>query len=146
MSQGEQDNSKVSSSAILTREERRLWVIGSLMVMTAIALGAFGAHAVKSRVDEQALGWWETAASYHRTHGLSILMIAALWPRVSESCQQRLHRVAQGFCLGTVLFSGSLYTMTLTSIRTLGMITPIGGTLWLIAWGLFAWSVAKERD
>ena len=145
MSEAELSSDMSASHGSTTEAERRLWLTGSLLVASSIALGAFGAHAVKSRVDEQALGWWETAAAYHRAHGLATLAIAALWPRVSERCQRQLRRVSWGFVLGTFLFSGSLYMMTLTSMRALGAVTPIGGTMWLTAWGLLALSISRDR-
>ena len=132
---------KVKGREIMSDREARLWIAGALMVGLSVMLGAFGAHAVKQRVDSVALGWWETAADYHRAHGLALLVLAALYPRVSEAAQKHLGRAGWCFILGIALFSGSLYTMTLTQIRALGMITPIGGTLWLIGWGLFAWGI-----
>ena len=120
----------------MTSQERTLWRAGVILMATAIILGAFGAHAVKSRVDPTALGWWETAASYHRTHALGVLLLAALYPRISSVGQQRLYLAFKLFLAGFVFFSGSLYLMTLTQARFLGAITPIGGTLWIVAWVL----------
>ena len=102
----------------------------------AVILGAFGAHAVKSRVDPIALGWWETAASYHRTHALGVLLLAALYPRISSVGQKKLLLAFKLLLTGFIFFSGSLYLMTLTQARFLGVITPIGGTLWIVAWVL----------
>ena len=145
MSDSDHEDQCINEQGRLTRRERQLWIIGALLVAASIALGAFGAHAVKQRVSAQALGWWETAADYHRAHGLAVLAIAALWPRVSERFQRQLYRVVGGFVWGTVLFSGSLYLMTLTDVKALGAITPIGGTLWLIAWVLLAFGLTREH-
>jgi uncharacterized membrane protein YgdD (TMEM256/DUF423 family) len=73
----------------MTSRERTLWRAGALLAAAAIILGAFGAHAVKARVDAVALGWWETAASYHRTHSLGILALAALYPRIGDTAQRK---------------------------------------------------------
>ena len=118
----------------MTSQERIIWRAGVILMATAVVLGAFGAHAVKSRVDPTALGWWETAASYHRTHALGVLLLAALYPRLSNAGQQRLDSAFKLFLAGFLFFSGSLYLMTLTQARFLGAITPIGGTLWIVAW------------
>ena len=118
----------------MTSQERNLWRTGALLIALAIILGAFGAHAVKARVDEVALGWWKTGASYHRTHALGLLLLAALYPRVERAAQRKLRLAAHLIVSGIILFSGSLYVMTLTQIKILGAITPIGGTLWIIAW------------
>ena len=114
--------------------EKRLWINGALLLGLAIILGAFGAHAIKQRVDAQSLAWWETASSYHRVHALGLFALAALSPRLSEQGQQQLRKIALFLVLGIVFFSGSLYIMTLTQLRILGAITPVGGSLWIIAW------------
>ena len=118
----------------MTRTERKLWIWGALYIATAIALGAFGAHAVKNRVAASALAWWETAAAYQRLHGLGLLALATLWPRVSNIMQAKLVKIAYLFLWGGFFFCGSLYAMTLSNIRILGAITPIGGSLWIVAW------------
>ncbi|MFI5306503.1 MAG: DUF423 domain-containing protein [Polyangiales bacterium] len=104
--------------------------------MLAVALGAFGAHGLKARFQAlpdaaQRLGWWETAAHYHLMHALALGLCAQLVARGLGSAVQ-----VAGWCfaLGIALFSGSLYAMTLTSVRALGMITPLGGLLFLAGW------------
>ena len=129
----------------MTPRERTLWRTGASLIALAIVLGAFGAHAVKPRVDAVALVWWETAASYHRTHALGLLLIAALYPRVEHTAQRRLSLAARLIVSGIALFSGSLYAMTLTQVKILGAITPIGGTLWIIAW-LLVFFALKSSD
>jgi len=120
----------------MTSQERMMWRAGVTLMALAVILGAFGAHAVKSRVDPIALGWWETAASYHRTHALGVLLLAALYPRISSVGQKKLLLAFKLLLTGFIFFSGSLYLMTLTQARFLGVITPIGGTLWIVAWVL----------
>ena len=124
--------------------EKRLWVTGALLLALAIILGAFGAHAIKQRVDAQSLLWWETAASYHRIHAIGFFVLAALTPRLSEQTQTKLKKIAILFGIGLILFSGSLYTMTLTQWRILGAITPLGGSLWIVAWLWLANLLGKE--
>lgn len=100
-------------------------VLGCLYVL----LGAFGAHGLKGLVGEPALAWWETGVRYHGIHALAlfgagILARTGTAPRLS----------AWAFVVGTVLFSGSLYAMTLTDLRWLGAVTPIGGLAFAIGW------------
>lgn len=107
-------------------------MIGATAMALAIGFGAFGAHAVKARVDATALGWWETAAQYHVYHALGLVLVGwvAGW-----TTHGRLTTAAGAlFIAGILLFSGSLYAMTLTGMRGLGAITPIGGTAWIAGW------------
>jgi uncharacterized membrane protein YgdD (TMEM256/DUF423 family) len=104
----------------------------------AVALGAFGAHGLKSRLASLADGadrleWWKTAAQYHLAHALALALAAGLF---GDTRAGRAACVA--FALGIALFSGSLYTMTLTGIRWLGAVTPLGGLALLAGWALLA--------
>ena len=128
----------------MNQTERKLWIWGALYIATAIALGAFGAHAVKSRVEASALAWWETAADYQRLHGLGLLGLAALSPRVPEITQNTLIKIAYLFLWGGLFFCGSLYVMTLSNLRILGAITPIGGSLWIMGWIWLAWTLYRD--
>ncbi|MAD61390.1 MAG: hypothetical protein CMH49_07760 [Myxococcales bacterium] len=121
-----------------------MWIWGALYIATAIALGAFGAHAVKSRVEASALAWWETAADYQRLHGLGLLGLAALSSRVPEITQNKLIKIAYLFLWGGLFFCGSLYVMTLSNLRILGAITPIGGSLWIMGWVWLAWILHRD--
>lgn len=102
----------------------------------AVALGAFGAHGLKKMLAQaadgaQRLEWWETAARYHLTHALALGLLAYLAGRVSWP------GVGVGGWLmlaGILLFCGSLYVMTLTGLRVLGAITPLGGVALLGGW------------
>ncbi len=103
----------------------------------AVALGAFGAHALRSRIEPLADGarrleWWTTAAHYHLVHSV-LLAVLGLALLQHESGVGRIGGYA--LMLGIVLFCGSLYAMTLTGIRALGAITPLGGLAFLVGWG-----------
>lgn len=101
----------------------------------AVAGGAFGAHGLKSMVDAQALGWWETGARYALGHVPALLAVAWL----ADRAPGRAVTVAGvGFGLGVLVFTGSLWTMTLTGVRWLGAITPIGGVSLLVGWAAIA--------
>ncbi len=112
--------------------------LAALLGFTAVALGAFGAHGLSRRLaaapdGAQRLDWWKTAALYHLTHALALALTAGLF---GESRAGRTACVA--FCVGIALFSGSLYTMTLTGTRWLGAITPLGGLALLVGWAALA--------
>lgn len=105
----------------------------------AVALGAFGAHGLASRLAGAAdgtkrLGWWETAAQYHLIHALAFGLVALVASRVPAA---RFAGIA--FLLGTLFFSGSLYVMALGGPRWLGAVTPLGGLGLLAGWACLAW-------
>jgi uncharacterized membrane protein YgdD (TMEM256/DUF423 family) len=124
--------------------ERIFLTLGSAMGFLAVALGAFGAHGLKRKLAPLAdgadrLAWWETAAHYHLTHALALGLVAFLVARAPSTAA-----TASGwlFLVGMLVFSGSLYAMTLTGVRVLGAITPIGGLCLLAGWaslGFAAW-------
>lgn len=105
--------------------------VTAMLGFIAVALGSFGAHALRMRVDEQALGWWQTAVQYQFVHVLALFSVVLLAARMELP---GLGVVRWCLVLGMVFFCGSLYAMTLGAPRWLGAVTPIGGTLWLIAW------------
>ncbi|WP_429886111.1 DUF423 domain-containing protein [Geoalkalibacter halelectricus] len=111
-------------------------ILGSLNAFLGVALGAFGAHGLKSKVAPEMLATWNTAVQYHLVHALGLLVIGILCHLMPGAM---LVRIAGWLIfLGVLLFSGSLYVMVLTGIRGIGMITPIGGVAFLIGWLLLA--------
>jgi len=122
---------------------RLILTLGATAAFLGVALGAFGAHALRSRLTEQLLNTWETAVQYHLVHALGLLAVGLLLLHTGPSS---LLRWSAGLMLaGTVLFSGSLYLLCLSGVRWLGAITPLGGTALLIAWVLFgvaAWRLS----
>ncbi|MBK1654636.1 DUF423 domain-containing protein [Allochromatium vinosum] len=119
-----------------------IWMtLGAVGGLLTVALGAFGAHGLKGRVDPALLANWQTAANYLGLHALAILACGlALLHRPESSL---LHWSALAFAVGVCLFSGSLFVMTLTGLRQLGMITPIGGVILILAWALLAVGAAR---
>lgn len=117
----------------------------SISGFLAVALGAFGAHSLKARgVSSENMAVWKTANEYHFTHTLAIMAVST-WARHNKSVvpQGRANLAIKCFAVGMVLFSGSLYALVLTENRKLGMITPIGGLVFLVGWGsLFAAAAA----
>lgn len=118
-----------------------LIMLGSLLAALGVMLGAFGAHALKARVTPQMLDVWHTAVFYHLVHALAVLIVATLAARLGTS----VGWAALLFIAGILLFSGSLYALVLTGIRPLGMVTPIGGVLFIAGWlwlAITAWRVS----
>lgn len=121
-------------------------VFAAISGFLAVAMGAFGAHGLKSVLSPEMLTVYQTGVFYHLTHSIiwGVVALAAVqWPSISW-----LNRSAWAFALGIVLFSGSLYLLTLTGVKTLGMVTPFGGVSLLVGWFMLAMagkSLAKVK-
>jgi uncharacterized membrane protein YgdD (TMEM256/DUF423 family) len=116
--------------------ERFFLAAGSISAFLAVALGAFGAHGLKDRLSSEMVNIFEVGVRYHMYHALALLAVAwasARWPGSGINAAGWL------FIAGTIIFSGSLYLLSLTGIRWLGAITPIGGAAFLLGWLLLAW-------
>ena len=110
---------------------------GALLTGTGVALGAFGAHALKASLTPAMLEVFETGVRYQTYHGLGLLALAA-WPKYQgPRYQGRVSRAPLLLLTGTLVFSLSLYLLSLTGLRWLGAVTPLGGLL-LVGWGLVA--------
>lgn len=125
---------------------RVLLLLAALFGFTGVGLGAFAAHGLKGQLSAEYLAVFHTAVHYQMLHALALLALAALWQRLGG----RLLRAAGVcFCVGILLFSGSLYALTLSGISALGMITPVGGLMFLAGWfclGLAAWRLPARAD
>ncbi len=110
---------------------QRWGAIAAGQALLSVAAGAFGAHGLKAMVSEQALQWWQTACQYLMYHSLASLFVVVLMV-VGLRCFWTVRL----FTLGNALFAGSLMVMTLTDMRVLGAITPIGGLMYLLGWAL----------
>jgi uncharacterized membrane protein YgdD (TMEM256/DUF423 family) len=115
----------------------RLFVgLGALNGFVGVALGAFGAHALRGRLAPGMTEVWQTAIQYHLTHALGLLLVGLVFLGLPSSAALRWSGWLMA--LGILLFSGSLYLLALTGARWLGAITPFGGTAFLAAWALLA--------
>jgi uncharacterized membrane protein YgdD (TMEM256/DUF423 family) len=121
--------------------DRLFFVVGSASAGLAVALGAFGAHALKARLSPEMLAVYETGVRYQMAHALALLAVA--WASTRWPHSAAVTTSGWLFVAGTVLFSGSLYALSLTGVRGLGAITPIGGLAWLLGWAALAWGVAR---
>lgn len=118
----------------------RTWVqVGSLAGFLAVALGAFGAHALKQRLGPLA-PVWETAVHYQMFHALALLFLGLAAPHLPEPAVRRIGAL---FSAGIVLFSGSLYVLALTDVQVLGAITPFGGLCFLVGWVYLAFAAGN---
>jgi uncharacterized membrane protein YgdD (TMEM256/DUF423 family) len=119
----------------------RLWFgIGSIAALVGVALGAFAAHGLQARLSPNALSVFETGVRYQMYHALALLAVAYAAQRWGGA----LPSWAGGlFIVGIVLFSGSLYALAITDVRTLGAITPLGGLAFLAGWACLALGVLR---
>ncbi|MBI3635785.1 MAG: DUF423 domain-containing protein [Candidatus Rokubacteria bacterium] len=121
--------------------DRLFVVVGALSALTAVGLGAFGAHGLRSRVSPELLATFETAVRYQLYHALALLFVAwavTRWPGALVTSAGWL------FVAGTCVFSGSLYLLVATGTRWLGAITPLGGLAFLLGWLALACGVATR--
>jgi uncharacterized membrane protein YgdD (TMEM256/DUF423 family) len=118
--------------------------IGAIFLALAVGLGAFGAHALKEKLDAYSLGVWEKAVFYHFIHALGVLVVSML-PRTGTFPVNGASSVCWLLSAGVLIFSGSLYTLALTGVRSMGAITPIGGLCFIAAWLLLAYYFIAQR-
>jgi len=120
-------------------------ITGSVFGFLAVALGAFGAHALKGVLDAYGESIWDTAVQYQMFHAAGIILVGILMhPRlIGDTSPLKWSFLAMTF--GILFFSGSLYVLAVSGISVLGAITPIGGVLFLIGWTLVIVGVAKSR-
>lgn len=122
--------------------DRLFFVLGSLSGFFAVAMGAFAAHALRGRLDAQLLAIFEVGARYQMYHALALLAVGwacTRWQGTLVAASGSL------FVVGTALFSGSLYAISLTGDRSLGIVTPLGGLALLAGWLCLAWAAWKGR-
>lgn len=122
--------------------DRVFFGIGALLAGLGVMAGAFGSHALRSRLAPDMLNVFEIAVRYQLIHALGLLAVAwaaTRWPGAAVNAAGWL------FIAGIVLFSGSLYLLTVVGTRGLGIITPIGGVLMMAGWASLAWAALSAR-
>lgn len=120
--------------------DRTFFGLGALSAFLGVAAGAFGAHALRSRLSPDLLAVFETGARYQMYHALALLAVAwavTRWPGALTTWAGWL------FVTGTILFSGSLYALALSGARWLGAITPLGGLAFLAGWACLALAASR---
>lgn len=115
---------------------RTFLLLAGVSAAIAVMCGAFGAHALRGRIDDQMLAVFATATQYQFYHALGLGLVGLTIAQFGES--RLLVWSGWSMVLGTLLFSGSLYALALTGVRLLGAITPFGGVAFILAWLLFA--------
>lgn len=126
---------------------KRVIIIASVFGMLAVILGAFGAHGLKNILDPSGLEVWKTAVSYHFYHTLALLFVSTL----PESKSRAANLTVWFFSLGILLFSGSLYLISLkdvleiSQLSILGPITPLGGLCFILGWGSLLFAALKNK-
>jgi uncharacterized membrane protein YgdD (TMEM256/DUF423 family) len=117
---------------------RPVLAAGALLAGTAVALGAFGAHALRARIGAEQLGWWQTAVQYQMWHALALLalgMIGAPWVRLPAAL----------LGTGALLFSAPLYALALGAPHWFGAVTPLGGVAMIAGWALLAFRTLRAH-
>jgi uncharacterized membrane protein YgdD (TMEM256/DUF423 family) len=120
--------------------DRLFFALGSLSALLGVALGAFAAHGLKARLAPELLVTFEVGVRYQMYHAFALIAVAwacTRWPGAVVNASGWL------FLAGTVLFSGSLYVLSLTGLRWLGAVAPVGGLAFLAGWACLAWSAWK---
>lgn len=120
---------------------QRFLMIGAILAGCGVAAGAFGAHALKEILDAPMLQVFETATRYVMYHAFGLCVVS--WA-IDRYPGQGLEKSGWFFILGILLFSGSLYVVSLAGIRWMGAVTPVGGLAFIIGWVLLAWGVSRE--
>jgi uncharacterized membrane protein YgdD (TMEM256/DUF423 family) len=126
----------------MTDATRLFTILGASAMALAVVLGAFGAHALKARLAPEQLDVWHTAVQYHVYHALGLFVVAALCDLLQDVAMVRL--AGWMMVLGIVVFSGSLYVLTISGVRWLGAITPLGGVALIAAWLMLAWGTWRR--
>jgi uncharacterized membrane protein YgdD (TMEM256/DUF423 family) len=121
--------------------ERHWIVIGAVLAGLGVALGAFGSHALRAALTENGrLETYQTAVQYHLIHALALIAVGLLSAHISSP---QIGWAGGLITLGVLIFSGSLYILSIFNIRIMGAVTPIGGVALLLGWASFAWAAYR---
>lgn len=123
--------------------QKRILIAGAILAGVAVGLGAFGAHALKQLLQQNGrVDTFELATRYHFYHAFQLLVLGALYPTYSS----RFWRASAWMsAVGILLFSGSLYVMSIFNITRVALITPLGGVCFIAAWGLMVWAIYRTE-
>ncbi|PWA08012.1 DUF423 domain-containing protein [Pueribacillus theae] len=116
-------------------------ILGAINAFLAVALGAFGAHGLEGKLTEKMLDVYKTGVQYHMYHALGLVLIALLYERLGPG--GTIHWAGWLMFIGIILFSGSLYALSMSNVSILGAITPFGGVAFLVAWLLVVFAAVK---
>ncbi|GAX41060.1 hypothetical protein NIES4075_20280 [Tolypothrix sp. NIES-4075] len=119
--------------------------IGAIFGGLSVAGGAFASHALREKISDRSLEIFETAARYQMYHALALLLVALLLSIYQQSPPPTLLASGWLFIIGIVLFSGSLYALSLTNVKILGAIAPLGGAAFIAGWGALAFAALSLK-
>jgi uncharacterized membrane protein YgdD (TMEM256/DUF423 family) len=121
----------------------KLIAVGCIMCGLAVAFGAFGAHALKQTVEPNLMDTWRTATTYLMFHGVAVIALSSL---ATHFHSKDIVTPTIGIVLGALLFCGSLYAIVLGAPSVMGVITPIGGILWIACWLTLSYRFFKSTN
>lgn len=123
--------------------DKKALLMGSLLGLMAVMIGAFGAHGLKELLEiNDRLAVFETAVKYQFYHAFALLMVGVIAEKIKGSW---VKRAVYSFVSGTVIFSGSLYILSMTNIGIFGAITPVGGVLLIAGWIFMIFGILKQK-
>lgn len=117
-------------------------ILGGINAALVVMLGAFGAHGLKAKLTADMLAVYQTGVHYHLFHALGLLAIGIVATQIADSVW--LKWSGWLMLIGIILFSGSLYVLSVSGLRWLGMVTPFGGVAFIAAWIVFVIAIAKS--
>lgn len=119
------------------------WIVmGSVFAGLSVVMGAFGAHGLRDRLTPEMLQVYEIGARYQMYHALAMLAVGLVQVKIDHPM---LTVAGWCFVIGTVIFSGTLYALSITGVRMLGMITPIGGVIMIVGWAAMAYAALRPN-
>lgn len=126
----------------MTSTAKLFLILGGINAALVVMLGAFGAHGLKARISADMLAVYQTGVHYHLFHALGLLAVGLVASQIADSVW--LKWSGWLMLLGIILFSGSLYVLSVSGLRWLGMVTPFGGLAFIAAWIVFVIAIAKS--
>ena len=117
-------------------------ILGGINAALVVMLGAFGAHGLKTKISAEMLAVYQTGVHYHLFHALGLLVVGLVATQMADSVY--LNWSGWLMLVGIILFSGSLYVLSVSGLRWLGMVTPFGGVAFIAAWIVFVIAIAKS--
>ena len=119
-------------------------MLGGIIACLSVILGAFGAHSLKNILTATQLSGFKTGVHYQFFHSLALILVGILLGQTEEAQHAKIKRAGKFFIAGILLFSGSIYTLSLGGPRFMGPMTPVGGLCFMIGWLTLAFSVPKK--
>ena len=128
----------------MNKLSRQFLILASILLALAVVVGAFGAHIIQDMVTEERFAVYQTGVQYHFYHALGLMMIGLAAMHMAQN--KLLRWSGYSMILGIIIFSGSLYLLTITDTGWLGAITPIGGLTFIAGWILFTLAVTRQQS